>query len=266
MADDPVCLNDLPIDICEAIHKLRPQFGIRQQLREQIIIELDTYFQTIPKDVLMIIREYVPMLQQTIDQEQIERERQAFLKKYQYDETDTYHIPTLNRVALIRDFPEYVEKFMGNSAAVKFVNGKLCVFYHSVRYIGQNMFYVTNSRGRSFIITVSRDKDPDNISSAVRLLSYNRSPHIMSVLPCGLVYEYLDQFNKHYLTDYRKRESYFVNPPIFNEKPYTINEVHNRFIDDYGIVTRINVESGLSDKHILSMQVKLKDKSDDEIV
>lgn len=191
------CQTSIQMQLCDAIEELRPEFAERDRL-SQTVLDLttsdhrDTYFATIPRDIVGIIREYLPNLRRRYTIADIQQiiadsatQYNQFMARYlKYVQNGNIY---LDKGILLADFPELVSMTHVMGFDVKIVNGHPCFYRHAAMgavYMGNNYFSLTTpgggrdtivqSIGQTLLQTAGGHRAPQDYMSA-------------RLLPCGLV-------------------------------------------------------------------------------
>lgn len=168
--------------LAQAINHFRPEFGIRDQLRDACkkAANENTYFATIPKDICDIILEMVPDLRQTYTQEQFANARaiyDQFLQQYGSDDInpDPNCVQNLNRSKIMEGFNPDPELITGSN-----------IIHFKMQHNNQIVVSLKYSfQLPTRIITHDANIPYTNKSNHEKYLTYSSYPRW--ILPCGLV-------------------------------------------------------------------------------
>lgn len=198
-----------------AILQLSSHLGARHALREYINIArtTDTYFATIPKDIIDIILEMVPDFRQTYTDEQIMRASQQYS-----DFRDKYidYANQINPQYKTELFTKMNDSYPPSTVYIKSIHhgqhAKLTSLRVGIIYVSKHRFVYRrplpneNNPHRTMYKTNCRHMvENDPISNIEELFTVHDELDYVFLLPCGLTLVMLDRQNqvpKSYLLDF----------------------------------------------------------------
>lgn len=232
------------VSLEQAINVLRPNFVQRNLLRQElqnISKNLHTYFATIPKDIVIMIAEYMPDLRQshaTDPLQHIRHEYDIFVKKY----SKTPDNPAIFDYEKTRaDFP-LASMLIGimDACFIKNISQGvvICNVIDHARYIGNNLWIADANQSRRLFNGKSM--------KFIKFDNKNAGISEIHILPCGLVIisvidnwmicdedhvfsENLTSDRDIYLVDFVTDQFVPIHHAIAKNKYYTI-------IDDFGAI------------------------------
>lgn len=225
--------------VAQAVLKLRPEFATRADLIAALSeLQHDTYFQTIPQDIVDIIRSLVPELRQTWDAQisQYTQDLDAFLEKYE-SEILTGNIPVLDRDKLFSDFPACASIPDQSRMMIKMLGNKIVpIPFSAKRYIGRGI-----GAADSHQVYSCGDDAIQEINLSINLRSElfdddNNLTRVTAILPCGLLYVY-DYLQWHAcIVDVVSKKSIIVTQL---DQFLTHIDIYEYVLNDFGKCTQV---------------------------
>lgn len=247
--------------VVEAIDTLCLDFNIAEKFRH-VVTQLngfgDTYFSTIPRDIVDIIVPYIGRPRQRNQNfDQAIKSYNKFMKKY-----------TNNLDLLKRDYPEQFRNIVpGSVVHIKYIANKLVVFGTDstiYRYIGSSSGVPRTFQYSSTGCTIEPNIRAISQNPADFPEYYGKYPIYdpIFILPCGLILMNNGRFTRTRMPDSYKEFLYNIDTneavevfTIHNHKHY------DRLMDDYGDITEIYISTVIrewSDLTIDFLRIKVE--------